>query len=114
VVGQAHATKCFAGISMSGSNRSKKLLMPVGIVTLALVISAVYLVHYYGETRPTVAQPGAARTHAARIHNRTVYLTSGEYALAFASHAVAIVAIGVFVGALLRSRVKKKGVEARS
>jgi hypothetical protein len=94
-------------MSPSEPNRSKKLLMPIGIVTLALVISTVYLVHYYGETRPTIAQPDAGRTHAATIHGRTVYLTSGEYALAFASHAVAIVAIGVFVGILLRSRTRR-------
>jgi len=106
-VGQLQTTRCSIDISMSGSNRSKKLLMPVGIVTLALVISTVYLVHYYGETRPTVAQPDAGRTHAAKIHDQTVYLTSGEYALAFASHAAAIVAIGVFVGILLRSRTRR-------
>jgi hypothetical protein len=74
----------------------------------------VYLVHYYGETRPTIAQEQAGRIHAATIHGRTVYLTNGEYALAFSSHAIAIVAIGVFVGILLRSRGKKKGAEAES
>ena len=101
-------------MSLSEPSRSKKLVLPIGIVTLALVISAVYLVHYYGDTRPTVAQADAGRTHAARIHDRTVYLTGDEYALAFASHVLAIVAIGLFVGIVLRSRRKKKEVEAGS
>jgi hypothetical protein len=94
-------------MSMSHSSGSKKLWLVTGLIALVLSVSTVYLVHYYGETRPTVAQPDAGRTHAARIHDRTVYLTSEEYALAFASHAVAIVAIGVFVGILLRSRTRR-------
>jgi hypothetical protein len=89
---------------MAGSkSKSKKLLVASGLITLVLAFSTVYLVHYYGETRPTVAQPDAGRTHSVTIHSRTVYLTSGEYALAFATHAITIVAIGVVVGLLLRS-----------
>jgi hypothetical protein len=101
-------------MTMSHSSGSKKLWLVTGLIALILSVSTVYLVHYYGETRPTIVQPDAGRTHAATIHGRTVYLTSREYALAFVSHAAAIVAIGVFVGILLRSRVKKKGVEAGS
>jgi hypothetical protein len=94
-------------MTMSHSGGSKRLWLVTGLIALVLSVSTVYLVHYYGETRPTVAQPDAGRTHAARIHDRTVYLMSGEYALAFASHAAAIVAIGVFVGILLRSRTRR-------
>jgi hypothetical protein len=83
--------------------RSKKLVWATGIMALVLAFSTVYLVHYYGESRPTVAQPDAGRTHAAKIHQRTVYLTTGEYALVFTTHAIAIVAMGVFIGIALRS-----------
>jgi hypothetical protein len=89
------------------NSSSKKLLLATGLITLVLAISTVYLVHYYGETRPTIAQPDAGRTHAARIHERAVYLTSGEYALAFGTHVITIVGIGVFIGLLLRSRRKE-------
>ncbi len=69
-----------------GSKRKlKKLAMMLGIAVVVLMISTVYLVHYYGESRPTEEQAG--RTHAATIHSRTVYLTNSEYALAFAMHA---------------------------
>ena len=86
----------------SGSN-SKRLLWATGIVTLVFVFSTVYLVHYYGESRPTVAQVQTGRIHPAKIHERTVYLTNGEYTLAFTTHVIAIVAIGVFIGIALRS-----------
>ena len=72
-----------------------------------LAFSSVYLVHHYGETRPTVAQPEVGRTHPATIHSRTVYLTEGEFAMAMGTHVLVIVAIGVFIGLLLRSRRKK-------
>lgn len=88
-------------------SNSKRRLLFAGIITLALAFSTVYLVHYYGETRPAVAQPEIGRTHPATIHQKTVYLTDGEYALAIGTHIVAIIAIGVFIGLLLRSRVKK-------
>jgi hypothetical protein len=74
------------------------------LITLVLAFSTVYLVHHYGETRPTVAEPAIGRTHPVKIHDRTVYLTTGEYALAFGSHAVTIVTIGVFIGMLLKAR----------
>ena len=77
-----------------------------GIVALVFVFSTVYLVHYYGETRPRVAHVQSGRIHPARIHERTVYLTTGEYALAFTTHVIAIVAIGVFIGIALRSMRK--------
>ena len=92
---------------MANSTSSKRLLLATGLTTLILAFSTVYLVHYYGETRPTIAQPEIGRTHPATIHSKTVYLTSGEYTLAFATHVIAIVAIGVFIGLLLRSRRRK-------
>jgi len=93
----------------SGSN-SKKLVWATGFVALVFAFSTVYLVHYYGGTRPTVAQVQTGRIHPAKIHERTVYLTTGEYALAFTMHMIAIVAIGVFLGIALGS-VRKNRTE---
>jgi hypothetical protein len=73
-----------------------------------IVFSTVYLIHYYGETRPTAAQEQAGRNHAVKIHDRTVYLTAGEYALAFTTHAITIVAIGVFLGIVIKSGRAKR------
>lgn len=93
---------------MAGSDsNSRRTLWATGLITLVLAFGTVYLVHYYGETRPTIAQPEAGRTHSVTIHSRTVYLTTGEYSLAWGTHAVAIIAIGVFIGLLLRSRRAK-------
>ena len=93
-------------MSESGSKRKlKRLAMTLGIVTVALMISTVYLVHYYGESRPTQEQAG--RTHEATIHSRTVYLTNNEYALAFAMHGLTVVAIGLFIGTTLKARFAK-------
>jgi hypothetical protein len=83
----------------------KKLAMVLGLLTLALMISTVYLVHYYGESRPTEEQAG--RTHAAKIHSRTVYLTDNEYTLAFAMHGITVVAIGLFIGTTLKATFAK-------
>ena len=47
------------------------------------------------------------RTHAVQDPQRTVYLTAGEYGAAVTSHAMAIGAIGVFLGMLLKSRRTK-------
>lgn len=96
---------------MASASNSKKLVWVTGIVALVLAFSTVYLVHYYGETRPTIAQPGAGRSHPAKIHDRVVYLTTGEYALAFTTHVVAIVAIGVFIGFLFRSMRRGGGAK---
>ena len=85
------------------NSTSKRSLLASGVLAVVLAFSTVYLVHYYGETRPTIEQPEVGRIHAVTIHARTVYLTSSEYAVAFAGHAIAIVAIGVFVGLLFRS-----------
>jgi hypothetical protein len=74
----------------------------IGIVALAMSIFTVSLVHQFGATRPATIEPG--RDHAAKIHGRIVYLSAGEYALALASHGLAIVAIGVFLGVLMKSR----------
>jgi hypothetical protein len=76
----------------------------VGMLALGISIFTVSLVHRYGATRPTFAESG--RSHAVKIHERTVYLTSREYAMAFVSHAVAIIAVGSFLGLLLKARIK--------
>jgi hypothetical protein len=90
----------------SGPKRKlKSLAIQLGIATIVLMISTVYLVHYYGESRPTEKQPG--RTHAATIHSRTVYLTNNEYTLAFAMHGFTVVAIGLFLGTSLKAMVAK-------
>ena len=89
-----------------GSRRKlKRLAVALGIVTVALMISTVYLVHYYGESRPTEEQAG--RSHAATIHSRTVYLTNTEYTLAFAMHGITVVAIGLLIGITLKATFAK-------
>ena len=70
-------------------------------------VFTVYQVHRYGETRPTVADAATGRTHSVKIHEKVVYLTTGEFAAAVTSHVMAIGAIGVFLGLLLKSRAKK-------
>src|SRR5262249_50801059 len=77
----------------------------VGVLALALSISTVALVHQYGATRPSVMD--ARRTHAVKIHDRGVDFTTGEYATAFASHVLTIVAIVSFLGVLLKSKARK-------
>jgi len=78
-------------------------VVATGILALVIMASTVYLVHYYGETRPTVAEEQSGRIHSATIHSRTVYLTSEEYALVITTHVLAVVSAGVFLGLLLRS-----------
>jgi hypothetical protein len=90
---------------LGSKQKLKKLAMVLGVVTVVLIISTVYLVHYYGESRPTEEQAG--RTHEATIHSRTVYLTNNEYALAFAMHGLTVVAIGLFIGTALKARFAK-------
>ena len=82
--------------------RLKRLAIALAILTLLAMVSTVYLVHYYGESRPTVEHPG--RTHAAKIHSRTVYLTNNEYTLALATHAITVLLIGTFIGTALKAR----------
>jgi len=77
----------------------------VGLLALVLSVATVFLIHQYGATRPTLAD--SAHTHAVKIHDRVVYLTTGEYAAAFASHAIAVLAIGSFLGVLLKSRARR-------
>ena len=89
----------------------RRLLWSVGLLTLVLGFLSVYLVHYYGETRPNIAQPTVGRVHPVAIHSRTVFLTGGEYAFAIGTHAVAIIAIGVFIGMLFRTRRRRASGE---
>lgn len=77
----------------------------VGLLALVLSIFSVSLVHQYGATRPGVGD--SARTHAVKIHSRVVYLTTREYVTAFGSHALTVLAIGSFLGVLLKSRARK-------
>jgi hypothetical protein len=88
---------------------SRRLAWAVGLMALIMSVLTVYQVHRYGETRPTTADPASGRTHAVKIHDRIVYLTGGEYGAAVTSHVMAIGAIGVFLGLLLKSRAKKTG-----
>jgi Na+/H+-dicarboxylate symporter len=103
-----HFEQIRADLMESSGSSSKRWLLGSGVLALLLALATVYLVHYYGETRPTVAQAQIGRIHAATIHSRTVYLTTGEYALAFATHILAIIAIGVFLGLVLRSIGKRR------
>ena len=86
-------------------HRLKRLVIVLGIVMLFAMVSTVYLVHYYGESRPTVEQPG--RTRAAKIHSRTVYLTNNEYTLALTTHAITVLLIGIFIGTALKAKFTK-------
>jgi hypothetical protein len=88
-----------------GKQRLKRLAIVLGIVMLFAMVSTVYLVHYYGESRPTVEQPG--RTHAAKIHGRTVYLSNSEYTLALATHAITVLLVGTFIGTALKAKFTK-------
>ena len=83
----------------------KRTAWVVGLLALVLSIFSVSLVHQYGATRPGVGD--TARTHAVKIHSRVVYLTTGEYATAFGSHVLTVLAIGLFLGVLLKSRARK-------
>ena len=85
----------------------RRLAWGVGLLALLMSVATVYQVHHYGESKPTVADPASGRTHAVKIHERVVYLTAGEYGAAVTSHVMAIGAIGVFLGLLLKSRAKK-------
>jgi len=85
--------------------RLKRTAIILGIVTLLVMFSTVYLMHYYGANRPTAEEPG--RTHAATIHSRTVYLTNNEYALAFATHAITVLLMGTFIGTALKAKYAK-------
>ena len=91
----------------TNSRASRRLTWAIGLMALVMSVATVYQVHHYGETRPTVADPVGGRTHAVKIHAKVVYLTGGEFAAAVTSHVMAIGAIGVFLGLLLRSRAKK-------
>ncbi len=90
---------------LASKRKLKKLAMVLGIAVVVLIISTVYLVHYYGESRPTVEQAG--RTHSATIHSRTVYLTNSEYTLAFAMHGLTVVVMGLFIGTALKATFAK-------
>jgi hypothetical protein len=90
--------------SISKPRYLKRLSWVLGIVALVMSILTVALIHQYAATRPMVMQEG--RSHPVKIHASTVYLTQGEYAAAFVSHAVTIVAIGAFLGVLMKSRRK--------
>lgn len=83
---------------------SRQLTWSLGLLALAMSIMTVALVHHYGNSRPTVMQPQQGRIHPVKIHSRVVYITGGEYAMALGSHAIALVAIGAFLGVLLVSR----------
>jgi hypothetical protein len=85
------------------SRASRRLTWAIGLMAL------IYQVHHYGETRPTVADVTSGRTHAVKIHQKVVYLTTGEFGAAITSHVMTIVAIGVFLGLLLKARAKKYG-----
>jgi hypothetical protein len=87
---------------------SRRLTWSIGLLALIMSLLTVLQVHRYGATRPTVADPAQGRTHAVKIHERVVYLTTGEFGAAVTSHVMAIGAIGVFLGLLLKSRAAKR------
>jgi hypothetical protein len=92
----------------STTRSSRPLAWGVGLLALIMSVLTVLQVHRYGETRPPIADPAQGRTHAVKIHERVVYLTTGEFGAAVTSHVMAIGAIGVFLGLLLKSRAAKR------
>ena len=88
-------------------NPARRLTWSIGLLALVMSVTSVFQVHHFGGTRPTVRDDMAGRTHAVKIHERTVYLTAGEFATAVGSHVIAIAAIGIFLGLLLKSRNAK-------
>ena len=90
----------------------RRILWIFGLLALALSITSVSLVHEYGATRPTQRDESAGRTHAAKIHDRTVFLTDGEMAAAFGTHVMAILSIAIFLGVLMKSRFAKSAGSA--
>ena len=86
--------------------RLKHYAIILGVVTLLAMFSTVYLVHCYGESRPTIEQPG--RTHAVTIHSRTVYLTNNEYTLALATHVFTVLLTGIFIGTASKAIFAKR------
>jgi hypothetical protein len=91
------------------SRASRRLTWAIGLMALIMSVATVYQVHHYGETRPTVADVTSGHTHGVKIHQKVVYLTTGEFGAAVTSHVMAIVAIGIFLGLLLKARAKKSG-----
>jgi hypothetical protein len=82
----------------------RRLLWFLGLLALAMSVISVALVHHYGETRPRESNAAVGRTHGVKIHGQMVYLTSSEIGAAFFTHAIAIVALGAFLGVLLKAR----------
>jgi hypothetical protein len=93
--------------AMEKPRPSRRLTWSIGLLALVMSVATVLQVHHYGETRPTIADSASGRTHAVKIHQRLVYLTAGEFGAAVASHVMAIGAIGVFLGLLLKSSAKR-------
>jgi len=89
------------------SRPSRRLTWAVGLLALFMSSATVYQVHHYGETRPRLAEAASGHTHAVKIHQNVVYLTAGEFGAAVTSHLMAIGAIGIFLGLLLKSRARK-------
>jgi hypothetical protein len=84
----------------------RQLAWTIGLLALVMSVFSVWQVHHYGESKPTVRDDMAGRTHSVKIHERTVYLTTGEFASAVGSHVISVAAIGIFLGLLLKSRAK--------
>lgn len=91
-------------------NPFRRLLWFLGLLALAMSVVSVALVHHYGETRPRERSDAQGRTHAVTIHGHMVYLTTSEISAAFFTHATAVVALGVFLGVLLKARSRKRSV----
>jgi hypothetical protein len=85
--------------------RLKRLAIILGVAMVLAMISTVYLVHYYGEARSTVEQPG--RIHAVKIHRRTVYLSNNEYASVLVTHGIVVILIGMFIGTTFKATLAK-------
>ena len=85
----------------------RRLLWSFGLLALIMSLVSLSLLHQYGATRSTVRDDSQGRTHAAKIHDRTVYLTEGELAAAFGTHAIAILSMAIFIGVLMKARFSR-------
>jgi hypothetical protein len=89
-------------------NPFQRLLWFLGLLALVMSVASVVLVHHYDETRPRGKNVALGRTHAVKIHGHMVYLTGPEISAAFFTHATAVLALGVFLGVLLKARSAKR------
>ena len=89
-------------------NPFRRLLWLLGLLALVMSVASVVLVHHYDQTRPRQRNEALGRTHAVKIHGHMVYLTGQVISAAFFTHAITVLALGVFLGVILKARSAKR------